>query len=110
MFEYGSRASFWRLWRIFTERKLATTVFGVATALRRNPQIVAAMNKAGWDIASHGLRWVEHKDMCEARRERASADRGPRHNISTAVEFNSEPIRLTFNASKAVCRNLRLII
>src|SRR5882724_12537507 len=40
MFEYGSRAGFWRLWRMFTERKLPTTVFGVATALKRNPEIV----------------------------------------------------------------------
>ncbi len=47
MFEYGSRAGFWRLWRIFTERQLPTTVFGVATALKRSPQIVAAMKEAG---------------------------------------------------------------
>src|SRR6202049_5127683 len=42
MFEYGSRAGFWRLWRIFTERKLPTTGFGVATGLKRNPQVRAA--------------------------------------------------------------------
>jgi peptidoglycan/xylan/chitin deacetylase (PgdA/CDA1 family) len=78
MFEYGSRAGFWRLWRIFSERKLPTTVFGVATALKRNPEIVAAMKEAGWDIASHSLRWVEHKDMSEAeeRWEIAEALRG----------------------------------
>ena len=77
MFEYGSRAGFWRLWRIFTERKMPTTVFGVAMALKRNPEIVAAMKEAGWDIASHGLRWVEHKDMAEEdeRREIAEAMR-----------------------------------
>ena len=66
MFEYGSRAGFWRLWRIFTARKLPVTVFGVATALKRNPEVVAAMKEAGWDIASHSLKWVEHKDMSEA--------------------------------------------
>jgi peptidoglycan/xylan/chitin deacetylase (PgdA/CDA1 family) len=71
MFEYGSRAGFWRLWRIFTERKIDVTVFGIATALQRNPDIVAAMNEARWDIASHGLKWVEHKDMTEAE-ERAT--------------------------------------
>ncbi|MEA2884801.1 MAG: hypothetical protein QOH32_4057 [Bradyrhizobium sp.] len=77
MFEYGSRAGFWRLWRIFTERKLPVTVFGVATALQRNPEIVAAMNEAGWDIASHSLRWIEHKGMSETeeREEIASAIR-----------------------------------
>src|SRR5512140_3206513 len=70
MFEYGSRAGFWRLWRLFGERKLPATVFGVATALKRNPQVVAALQETGWDIASHSLRWVEHKDMSEAE-ERA---------------------------------------
>ena len=77
MFEYGSRAGFWRLWRMFGERKLPATVFGVATALKRNPEVVAAMKEAGWDIASHSLRWVEHKDMSEAdeRREIAEAIR-----------------------------------
>src|SRR5258708_21379092 len=74
MFEYGSRAGFWRLWRMFTERKLPTTVFGVATALKRNPQIVDAMKEAGWDIASHSLKWVEHKDMSEAEERAEIAD------------------------------------
>ena len=66
MFEYGSRAGFWRLWRIFGERKLPVTVFGVATALARNPDVVAAMQESGWEIASHGLKWIEYKDMPEA--------------------------------------------
>ena len=66
MFEYGSRAGFWRLWRLFTARKIPVTVFGVANALARNPQIVAAMREAGWDIASHGLRWIEYKDFSYA--------------------------------------------
>ena len=70
MFEYGARAGFWRLWRMFTARNWPTTVFGVATALKRNPEIVAAMKEAGWDIASHSLKWIEHKDMTEAQ-ERA---------------------------------------
>jgi putative urate catabolism protein len=81
MFEYGSRAGFWRLWRTFTERKLPVTVFGVATALQRNPETVAAMNEAGWDIACHGLRWVEHKDMTEAE-ERAE--------IANAIRLHTE--------------------
>lgn len=81
MFEYGSRAGFWRLWRVFTERKLPATVFGVATALQRNPDIVAAMNEAGWDIASHSLKWVEHRDMPEAE-ERAT--------IAEAIRIHTE--------------------
>jgi putative urate catabolism protein len=74
MFEYGSRAGFWRLWRMFSERKLPATVFGVAMALKRNPEVVAAMQEAGWDIASHSLRWVEHKDMSEAEERREIAE------------------------------------
>jgi putative urate catabolism protein len=63
MYEYGSRAGFWRLWRIFTARKFTVTVFGVANALTRNPQVIAGMREAGWDIASHGLKWIDYKDF-----------------------------------------------
>src|SRR5215472_13501815 len=63
MFEYGARAGFWRLWRIFTERKIPVTVFAVATALVRNPLLIAAMHEAGWEIACHGLRWIDYKDF-----------------------------------------------
>ena len=55
IYEYGSRVGFWRLWRMFTERNMPVTVYGVASAMARNPQAVAAMNEAGWEIASHGL-------------------------------------------------------
>jgi putative urate catabolism protein len=74
MFEYGSRAGFWRLWRMFTERKVPATVFGVATALKRNPEVVGAMKDAGWDIASHSLKWIEHKNMSEAEERREIAE------------------------------------
>jgi putative urate catabolism protein len=70
MYEYGSRAGFWRLWRMFTERKMPVTVFAVARALARHPDAVAAMREAHWDIASHGLRWIDYKDIPEAE-ERA---------------------------------------
>jgi putative urate catabolism protein len=70
MYEYGSRAGFWRLWRLFGARKLPITVFGVARALARNPDAVAAMREAGWEIASHGLKWIDYKDTLEVE-ERA---------------------------------------
>ncbi len=70
IYEYGARAGFWRLHRLFTDYGLPVTIYGVATALARNPEQVAAMTSAGWEIASHGLKWVEHKDMPEAE-ERA---------------------------------------
>lgn len=63
IYEYGARAGFWRLWRMFTKRQLPVTVYGVATALERSPDQVAAMLEAGWEIASHGYKWIEHKDM-----------------------------------------------
>ena len=70
MFEYGSRAGFWRLHREFAARNLPVSVFGVATALVRNPEIVAAMNEAAWDIASHGLKWIDYKDFSEEQERR----------------------------------------
>ena len=63
MYEYGARAGFWRLYRLFIEKNIAVTVYAVATALMRSPAQVAAMQEAGWEIASHGYKWVEHKDM-----------------------------------------------
>ncbi|MCB1398039.1 MAG: polysaccharide deacetylase family protein, partial [Rhodobacteraceae bacterium] len=70
IYDYGARAGFWRLHRLFTERALPLTIYGVATALARNPEQVKAMKDAGWDIASHGLKWVEHKDMPEDEERR----------------------------------------
>jgi putative urate catabolism protein len=83
MFEYGSRAGFWRLWRGFAERSIKPTVFAVATALMRNPECVAAMNEAGWDIASHGLKWIEHRDMSEAEERAAIAEAVRLHTEAT---------------------------
>ncbi|MCP1560607.1 UNVERIFIED_ORG: OHCU decarboxylase [Methylobacterium sp. SuP10 SLI 274] len=66
LYEYGARAGFWRLWRLFTGRGVPVTVFGVATALARNPEVVAAMREADWEIASHGLKWIDYRDMPRA--------------------------------------------
>ena len=63
IYEDGSRAGFWRLWRLFTAREMPVTVYGVAMALQRNSEAVAGMNEAGWEIASHGLRWIDYKDF-----------------------------------------------
>lgn len=63
IYEYGSRAGFWRLHRLFAQAGLPVTVYGVATALERNPAAVAAMQRSGWEIASHGLKWIEYKDF-----------------------------------------------
>lgn len=74
IYEYGARAGFWRLHRLFTGAGIPVTVYGVATALARNPEQVAAMRKADWEIASHGLKWIEHRDMDEAEEARQIAE------------------------------------
>lgn len=65
IYEYGSRTGFWRIHRLFAERNLPLTVFGVTMAMQRNPQAVQAMLDANWEIASHGMRWIHYQDMPE---------------------------------------------
>lgn len=67
MYEYGSRAGFWRLHRLFEQYKLPITVFGVTMALQRNPEAVEAMLRSNWEIASHGMRWIHFQNMPEAQ-------------------------------------------
>ena len=66
LYEYGSRAGLWRLLRLFESRKLPLTVFGVATALQRNPDAVAAFRELGHEIACHGLKWISYQNIDEA--------------------------------------------
>jgi putative urate catabolism protein len=80
LYEYGARAGFWRLWRMFTSRGIPVTVYGVALAMARNPEAVAAMNEAGWEIASHGLRWLEYKDFPEHEES---------HHIQEAIRIHT---------------------
>ncbi len=81
IYEYGSRAGFWRLWRMFTARNMPVTVFGVATALEKNPDAVAAMLEAEWEIASHGLKWIEYKDF---------AKQDERKHLDEAIRIHTE--------------------
>jgi len=70
MYEYGSRAGFWRLHRLFTSHGLPLTVYAVAMAMERNPEAVAAMVEADWEIASHGYRWIDYQYIgAETERE-----------------------------------------
>lgn len=64
-YEYGPRVGFWRLHRLFTERGIPITVNAVAMALERNPEAVAAMVEAGWELSSHGYRWIDYHGMPE---------------------------------------------
>ncbi len=81
IYEYGARAGFWRLHRLFTGMDIPLTIYGVATALARSPEQVAAMKAAQWEIASHGLKWVDHRDLSEAE-ERAA--------ITEAIRLHTE--------------------
>ena len=65
MYEYGSRAGFWRLHRLFQRYKLPVTVYGIAMAMERNPDVVSAMLEADWEIASHGYRWIDYQFVPE---------------------------------------------
>jgi len=64
-YEYGPRAGWWRLYRMFNERHFPVTVFGIAKSLEKNPEAVAAMQEANYEIASHGLRWIQYAEMPE---------------------------------------------
>lgn len=81
IYEYGARAGFWRLHRLLADTPI--TVYGVATALARAPEQVAAMQDAGWEIASHGLKWIDYKDMAEAQ-ERA--------DMAEAIRLHTEVV------------------
>jgi OHCU decarboxylase len=81
IYEYGSRAGFWRVHKLLKDTPI--TVYGVATALMRAPQQLKAMKEAGWEIASHGLKWIEHKDM-EPQEERAQ--------IREAIRLHTEVV------------------
>lgn len=80
LYEYGSRAGFWRLHRLFAERGVPLTVFGVAKALEANPAAVEAMLAAGWEIASHGYRWIDYQYVPEAVE---------REHIARAIELHT---------------------
>ena len=83
IYEYGARAGFWRLHRMFTQAGVPVTVYGVATALARSPDQVAAMQEAGWEIASHGLRWIDYRDHDEA---------AERTDLEEAIRLHTEVV------------------
>src|SRR5437588_256846 len=81
LYEYGSRAGFWRLYRAFTSRDLPVTVYGVAVGLERNPPAVAAMLAADWEIATHGYRWIDYQYVAETVE---------REHIAKAIEVHTK--------------------
>jgi OHCU decarboxylase len=83
IYEFGARVGYWRLRRMFAERRMPATVFGIATAMARNSEIVASMREVRWEIATHGLKWIEYKDFTK-RDERA--------HIHEAIRLHTELI------------------
>lgn len=83
MFEYGSRVGFWRVHRIFEEQGLPLTVFAVGQALERNPGAARAMVAAGWEVASHGWRWIDYGEL--------------------SVDVEREHLRRSIDAIRAIC-------
>lgn len=83
LYEYGARAGFWRLYRLFSQRSIPVTVFGVAMALERNPNAVAAMREADWEIASHGYRWIDYQHV-DAGTEQS--------HLNKAIEIHSRVV------------------
>ena len=82
IYDYGARAGFWRLHRLFTGADVPVTVYGVASALARAPEQVEAMQTAGWEIASHGLKWIDYRDHSE---EAEAADMAEAIRLHTEV-------------------------
>ncbi|MEH6524038.1 allantoinase PuuE [Sulfitobacter sp.] len=82
IYDYGARAGFWRLHRLFTGANVPVTVYGVASALARAPEQVEAMQNAGWEIASHGLKWIDYRDHSE---EAEAADMAEAIRLHTEV-------------------------
>jgi putative urate catabolism protein len=79
LYEYGSRAGFWRLKRLFDEFGMPITVFGVASAMERNPAAVDAMLASKWEVATHGYRWIDYQNVPEAME---------REHIAKAIEIH----------------------
>jgi allantoinase len=63
LYEYGSRAGFWRLHKLFQEKKTPITVFGVGMALEKNPEVCKAIIEADYEVASHGWRWIDYQNI-----------------------------------------------
>ena len=70
LYEYGSRSGFWRLHRLFQEKKIPVTIFGVGMALKKNPEICKAIKYADYEIASHGWRWIDYQNVSKSKEKK----------------------------------------
>ena len=63
IYEYGSRAGFWRLDELFKKKKIPITIFGVGLALKQNPEVCYAIKNGDYEIAAHGYKWIDYQDI-----------------------------------------------
>ena len=103
IYEYGARAGFWRLHRLFTESAIPVTVFGVTTAMERCPEAVAAMLSAKWEIATHGLRWIDYRDFTRKDEAAHLVEAIKRHDVLTGSKPSGAYIGRTSVHSQDLC-------
>ena len=70
LYEYGSRSGFWRLHKLFQEKQIPITIFGVGMALEKNPEVCKAIKKAGYEVASHGWRWIDYQNISKSEEKK----------------------------------------
>jgi allantoinase len=70
LYEYGSRSGFWRLHKLFQEKKIPITIFGVAMALERNLEVCKAIKDAAYEVASHGWRWIDYQNISKSEEKK----------------------------------------
>jgi allantoinase len=70
LYEYGSRVGFWRLHKLFQEKKIPITIFGVGMALEKNPEVCKAIIEADYEVASHGWRWIDYQNIKKTEEKR----------------------------------------
>lgn len=105
LWEYGSRVGFWRLWRLLSQRRLPVTAFAVTMAMQRNPEAVAAMTEAGWEIATHGLRWnIKPQESEEGERAEIAA------TLALHQEITGQKALGWYNRSTARCSTSPIIM
>jgi len=103
IYEFGPRAGFWRLHRMFSERKIPVTVFGIAMALQRVPEIVHAMQTSDWEIATHGLRWIDYRHVSKAEEQAHLQEAINLHEAATGQQPAGVYIGRTSEHSQDIC-------
>ena len=67
IYEYGSRRGFWRTHKLFQEKKIPLTIFGVGMALEKNKEVCNAIKKSNYEVASHGWRWIDYQNFTKSK-------------------------------------------